>query len=275
MDSQRSTLSGKLRHVSKPFFESLQQQKFPNLKTVQQLGPWYLISCHSFSLLKITQNSSKKPAPQLRWGNFENPVEQEIWRTDSNSLKHGSDSDISDSVIGVIGIKSPWSQHHVRGGPWQLAQPGVICVSIFTLIVTAWRFDTRQQNSATRSCSGPYFLSIHCTYLYGDRNYIFGTSCIKRTLNFLCHFSHFFCDAVGGQRANMAFLSRCKMAVSTFSNIPGDHRMTRKINSRWQWIDWACFDGQSDTWSIACLSSLHIDLTGYSQSFLFCLHKAL
>lgn len=84
-----------------------------------------------------------------------------------------------------------------------------------------------------------------------------------------------FCDAVGGQRANMAFLSRCKMAVSTFSNIPGDHRMTRKINSRWQWIDWACFDGQSDTWSIACLSSLHIDLTGYSQSFLFCLHKAL
>lgn len=85
MDSQRSTLSGKLRHVSKPFFESLQQQKFPNLKTVQQLGPWYLISCHSFSLLKITQNSSKKPAPQLRWGNFENhPVEQEIWRTDYN-----------------------------------------------------------------------------------------------------------------------------------------------------------------------------------------------
>lgn len=82
VDSQRSTLSGKLRHVSKPFFESLQQQKFPNLKTVQQLGPWYLISCHSFSLLKITQNSSKKPAPQLRWGNFENPVEQEIWRTD-------------------------------------------------------------------------------------------------------------------------------------------------------------------------------------------------
>ena len=145
----------------------------------------------------------------------------------------------------------------------------------YWIIVAAWRFDTRQQNSATRSCSGPYFLSIHCTYLYGDRNYIFGTSCIKRTLNFLCHFSHFFCDAVGGQRANMAFLSRCKMAVSTFSNIPGDHRMTRKINSRWQWIDWACFDGQSDTWSIACLSSLHIDLTGYSQSFLFCLHKAL
>ena len=64
VDSQRSTLSaGKLRHVSKPFFETLKQQSFRIEKRFNSLGP---DTCHSLSyrtwksLLKITQIAHQK-----------------------------------------------------------------------------------------------------------------------------------------------------------------------------------------------------------------------